>query len=134
LGNGLAETRSYNARLQPGQIQLGSLLTLGFGYSATQNNGNLASQTITRGAQSWTESYSYDGANRLSAASESGAGTWAQNYGFDTRGNRWASSYSGLPALTSETPQTSSWLLSSKRIKGWTYDNAGNVLSISGTR
>jgi RHS repeat-associated protein len=132
LGNGLAETRSYNARLQPGQIQLGSLLTIGFGYSATQNNGNLASQTITRGAQSWTESYSYDGANRLSAASESGAGTWAQNYGFDTRGNRWVSSYSGLPALTSETPQTSSWYLSNNRISGWGYDAAGNITT-SGT-
>jgi RHS repeat-associated protein len=98
----------------------------------TQNNGNLASQTITRGAQSWMESYSYDGANRLSAASESGAGTWAQNYGFDTRGNRWVSSYSGLPALTSETPQTSSWYLSNNRISGWGYDAAGNITT-SGT-
>jgi len=40
------------------------------------------SQTIARPGQTWTESYSsYDGVNRLTAASEGSA--WSQTYGYD---------------------------------------------------
>jgi len=118
LGNGLTETREYNARLQPTKVTLGTLLTL--------------SETITRGAQTWTDTFGYDGANRLTTASESGAGAWSQTNGFDGRGNRWVSAYSGLPAPTLETPQTSSWFLNTNRISSWTYDNAGSVTAVSG--
>src|SRR6185437_10573314 len=59
LGNGLVVSRCNgtacdNARLQPTYISAGNLLTLSYGYSATQNNGNLSSRTITRGTQTWT--------------------------------------------------------------------------------
>jgi RHS repeat-associated protein len=127
FGNTVAEAWSYNARLQPTQIQAGSLLTLGYSYSATANSGNLASQTITRPGGIWTDTYSYDGFNRLNTAWESGTGSWSQYFGYDNFGNRWISSYSGLPALTLETPQSSSWYLANNRINGWTYDNAGNI-------
>ena len=64
LGNGITESWVFNNRLQPLQMQAGTLLTLGFGYSATLNNGNLAGQTIQRGAQTWTQAYAYDTLNQ----------------------------------------------------------------------
>ncbi|MGD0136985.1 MAG: hypothetical protein ABSE57_33495 [Bryobacteraceae bacterium] len=45
-------------------------MTLGFNYGTTNNNGNLLSQTITRGSSSWVQSYAYDGLNRISCANE----------------------------------------------------------------
>ena len=94
LGNGIVETTTYNARLQPTSIQAGTLLALGYSYGTTQNNGNVLSQTITRGSQTWTQAYSYtDGLNRLTGASESGSGSWSQTYGYDNFGNRWLSGY-----------------------------------------
>ncbi|MGH9557661.1 MAG: hypothetical protein ACRD30_00370 [Bryobacteraceae bacterium] len=41
------------------------------------------------------ESYTYDGVNRLTGASETGAGSWSESYGYDAQGNRWLSGYSG---------------------------------------
>jgi len=142
LGNGLVVTRCNgtacdNARLQPTYISAGNLLSITYGYSAAQNNGNLLSQTITRGSQTWVDAYtSYDGANRLKSASESNAGTWSQNLCYDNLGNRWLLSYPGLPAPTLETPQgadcNSPPYGSNNRITGWGYDAAGNVTT-SGT-
>src|SRR5262245_8352351 len=119
LGNGVTETRSYNSRLQPTQIQAGSLLTLTYGYSANQNNGNVQSQIITRPVGTWTQSYGYDAANRLTCSNEvasepalaCGTGTpvWYQANGYDERGNRWVAASSGLPPLTNEVPQSGSW-------------------------
>jgi RHS repeat-associated protein len=142
LGNGLVVSRCNgtacdNARLQPTYISAGNLLSITYGYSASQNNGNLLSQTITRGSQTWVDAYtSYDGANRLTSASESNAGTWSQNLCYDNLGNRWVLSYSGLPASTLETPQGTDCntgpYASTNRITGWGYDAAGNVTT-SGT-
>ena len=109
LHNGLSETTGYNARLQPTSIQLGSLLTLGYGYSATNNNGNVGSQTITSaltagGTMTAQQVYGYDGANRLTSVAEtvqSGlpngvmAGNWSIAHGYDQYGNQWATT--GLP-------------------------------------
>ncbi len=80
LGNGLYETRGYNARLQPTAIRLGTTaggtekLSLGLNYGTTANNGNVLSQTIGREGLSGTltQRYRYDGANRLGLASEGG--------------------------------------------------------------
>jgi RHS repeat-associated protein len=137
LGNLLVETTAYNARLQPTQIQLGALMRLGFAYGTTQNNGNVQTQTITRGAQTWTQTYGYtDGVNRLTSASETGAGSWSQTYGYDGRGNRWVSASQLLPSLTNEVPTGSSWYLASNQISSpsgaWTYDAAGNLQAMSG--
>ena len=109
LHNGLSETTGYNARLQPTSIQLGSLLTLAYGYSATNNNGNVGSQTITSalaagGTMTAQQVYGYDGANRLTSVAEtvqSGlpngvmAGNWSIAHGYDQYGNQWATT--GLP-------------------------------------
>jgi YD repeat-containing protein len=133
LGNGVVESWTYNSRLQPASVQAGSLMTLQYGYPATQNNGNLASQTIVRGAQQWVQSYGYDGVNRLGSASESGPGTaWSETYGYDARGNRWQAGHTGLPDPSLETPVASSWYDGNNRIVGWGYDGSGNVQSVYG--
>ena len=132
LGNGLSANTNYNSRLQPTSIAVGSLLTLTYTYSATQNNGNVASQTINRGSLgSWTDSYGYDGVNRLTSAAESGTGTWSEGYSYSATGNRWLTSTpAGLPAPTAEVPQGSSWYQASNQITGWYYDCAGNITGI----
>lgn len=80
LGSGLWERASFNARLQPEQLYLGSaavnnsVLSLDYTYGAAGDNGNLRGQTITAPALGQdpafaaTQSYSYDSLNRLSAA------------------------------------------------------------------
>ncbi len=71
LGNGLVETTGFNNRLQPTSIQAGSLMTLTFGYGTTSNNGNVLSQTINRpGILNVTQTYGYDGVNRLQSITE----------------------------------------------------------------
>lgn len=141
LGNGLYEKTGFNSRLQPTQISLGTLnnsvsvLGLAYGYntgSAKNNNGNVLSQTITvPGLSSLTQTYSYDGINRLTQAVELGSSqTWSQIYNYDRNGNRAVnstSSYIPTPALT---PQTlSSFTSSTNRWSGLIYDAVGNVTS-----
>jgi RHS repeat-associated protein len=134
LGNGLTETTTYNNRLQAQQIQAGSLLTLVYGYG-TANNGNVQSQTITRGGSAWAQPYGYDGVNRLTSASEAGSGAWSEGYGYDAFGNRWLASRSGLPGVTAETPTGQSWYANTpvnNQVVGWGYDGAGNLANIAG--
>jgi RHS repeat-associated protein len=137
LGNGLTEVTAYNGRLQPTQIQMGNAaantLSLQFGYGigtdTSHNNGNVYSQVITRPSLgTWTQSYGYDGLNRLTAASETGTGSWSENYGYDFVGNRWVTN----PLITTaETPLAQSWYNSStNHITSWGYDAAGNVNSV----
>jgi YD repeat-containing protein len=135
--NNIVETRDYNSRLQPLHIQASGLLTLGYDYGTTQNNGNLQSQTITRGSQTWNQTYAgcYDGANRLTCASESGAGSWSQGYGYDNFGNRWLSGSSGLPSPTNQVPN-GNWFsgnrVTSSPSGAWTYGASGNLEQMAG--
>jgi YD repeat-containing protein len=91
LGNGKWEHTSFNSRLQPTQIGLGttsadsSKLRLDYGYGTANNNGNVLSQTITIGATVMSQSYAYDSLNRLNNASEGTA--WSQAYSYDRFGN-----------------------------------------------
>lgn len=88
------------------------------------------SQIISRPnvAFSATQTYGYDGLNRLTATGESGS--WSENEGYDNFGNRWLSAHPGLPSPTGETPQASTWFNSKNQINSWTYDSAGNVSSV----
>ena len=137
LGNGKWEHTSFNNRLQPTLIGLGtstsdsSVLQLDYTYNTTgqtNNNGNVVSQTITIGTTVMTDSFGYDALNRLSSASETGAASWSQNYGFDRFGNRWFSSGSYLPNPTL-TPQSVAAYgdQSNNRLSASQYDNAGNL-------
>jgi YD repeat-containing protein len=80
LGNGIAETRTYNNR--------GRLLTIGAGsaYSLSAmtyaGNGNVLSANDVKNGN-W--SYGYDDFNRLVSASGPGSYSWA----YDRYGNRW---------------------------------------------
>jgi RHS repeat-associated protein len=143
----LVETTRFNARLQPLSItaQWGAATRLGLTYNycsdnsdvnaqttCPANNGNLWRQQIAfdavGGASAFSETQSYlytDAANRLTQASTS---LWNQQNGYDQWGNRWVNpaTLTGLPALTAETPQASSWF-TNNRINTWTYDETGNV-------
>jgi YD repeat-containing protein len=159
LGNSDTITQSYswNDRFQPTGMTAtqGGTTLLGLGFypcpsngtscasgSGTGNNGNLLSQTITMPGLNLAQTYSYDHLNRLTQAQESGGGAnWTQSYGFDVLGNRWVSASSSLPALTLETPQSSSWYSSwtpptgcapwhANQINPWCYDANGNVLQV----
>ena len=127
-GDGLARTIAYNDHLQMTSVAAGSLLSLGFGYSSTQNNGNLLSQTIATPGFSATQNYGYDGANRLTSASE--GSTWGQTYVYDNVGNRAVLSSSSIP-FSDATPQTGSTAsVPYTAANRWTlagYDSAGNM-------
>jgi len=110
LGSGRWETASFNNRMQVTQIGLGvtnntqNLLKLEFDYEGAnpgstvsdRNNGSMREQKITVptvGESSGfiaTQTYSYDGLNRLGSATEniSSAQTWKQTFSYDRYGNR----------------------------------------------
>jgi RHS repeat-associated protein len=128
------ERTGYNERLQVQSIQMGAVGTpasvSGFSLSycpggassCAGNNGNVLSQSIT--PLGVTQTYGYDGVNRLVTASE---GTvWSQPNGFDQWGNRWVEGPVGLPP-DGETPASQSafdpW---HNWINDGQYDPAGN--------
>ena len=137
LGNGLYESWAYNQRLQPTAIKLGTTsggsdkLKLAFTYKTpnnNDNNGNVRSQTITRPSlTALTQTYTYDGANRLKTAAESGAGTaWSRTYGYDVYGNRAVTANSGLPTSPLMPTATTNFSTSTNRLTltGARYDNS----------
>jgi RHS repeat-associated protein len=131
LGNGKWEHTSFNGRLQPLQIGLGtssgnsSLLQLDYTYGSANNNGNVQTQTITVGATVMSQSYTYDSLNRLWTATETGA--WLQNYGYDRYGNRWLASGYIVPGNEALTPQLSTdFNTSTNRLTASLYDTSGN--------
>ena len=139
LGNNLYEYRDYNQRLQTTEIGLATFsggsdkLELEFDYRKTNNNGNLAKQIITRpGLSALTQSYRYDGANRLIRAAESGAGTaWSRSYAYDVYGNRAVSANRGLPTSPGMPTSRSHFSSATNRLTltGYGYDTAGNLTS-----
>jgi RHS repeat-associated protein len=104
LGNGKFENTTFNSRLQPIQIGLGSsatsqnLLKLNFEYGGSDNNGNVKSQIVTTptvgniGGFVATQVYSYDSLNRIHQATETVANQptqgWQQTFVYDRYGNR----------------------------------------------
>jgi RHS repeat-associated protein len=125
-GNGLIHAIDYNTRLQATQIKLGtsgnptSVISLGYSYGSTNNNGNVLTHTYNGGGLSYTQSFGYDSLNRLSTSGESGS-SWSQTNGFDRYGNRWIQLGGGSQSLYFNT--------SNNRISGGSYDAAGNLLN-----
>ncbi|HMM81521.1 MAG TPA: RHS repeat-associated core domain-containing protein [Pyrinomonadaceae bacterium] len=146
LGNGRWESTQFNSRFQPTQIALGTLqseydlLKLNYTYdngTATINNGNVMSQTITVPGMTYPliQNYTYDSLNRLESAVETSNSmeTWKQTYTFDRYGNRrfdFTNGNTTVPAsncteaICNPTISTSNNRLTSS---GWSYDNAGNT-------
>jgi RHS repeat-associated protein len=127
-GNGLVHALNYNSRLQTTEIKLGtsgnptSILSLGYDYGTTSNNGNVNNITYSGGGLSYTQSFSYDPLNRLSTAQETsnGSGSWSQTNGYDRYGNRWMVLGGGTPSQSFD---------GNNRIIGRSYDAAGNLLN-----
>lgn len=160
LGNGLVENASFNLHLQPERLRLGTTaqpttncgasgdtwcVELGYGSTATVNNGNLRTQSIWSKKSSGTQlqlgqSYDYDLRNRLTTFSESvtaggaGGGNWTETNGYDRWSNRWAtgtyvgtrtpSSSAQIDAATNRVTQTASGAV--------TYNAAGNLTEHTG--
>jgi RHS repeat-associated protein len=146
LGNGLVEVRSYDTyRQQPIGATLGvnnsdsSRLGLGFNYCASgayycpNNNGNLQSQTI--GLLGASQTYGYDGYNRLSTSTEKTSATtnWSENFNYDSFGNRWVLPNPVGISLSAWTVTANYYNSSTNRLtfNNFGYDNAGNQTTIS---
>ena len=158
LGNGRWESTTFNSRLQPTQIALGTVqnatdkLKLDYTYNTTgnvDNNGNVLSQTITvptvgqNTGFTAVQTYQYDSLNRLKDATEnvtpvggSATQSWRQAFTFDRYGNRnfdevhttTPSSFSN-PAVTDPTISSTTNRITSS---GWTYDSSGNTTADAG--
>jgi RHS repeat-associated protein len=141
LGNGLIQTLSYNKRLQPTTLSLGTLAapasiwqlgnTFQSSPSSTDNNGNVLGQTLTVPglSQPYTTPYGYDGLNRLTQAVEtSGSSTvWSQTFVYDRYGNKALQLPSYIPTGSSATTSLSSYDSNSNRIVVVPYDGDGNL-------
>ncbi|MEO8127334.1 MAG: RHS repeat-associated core domain-containing protein, partial [Bryobacteraceae bacterium] len=130
MGNGVLETYDFNSRLQLGGmsavVNSSTPFQATFTYPSSNNNGNLQAQSITRIGASFSQSYQYDGLNRLKSALEAG---WAQTYVYDASGNRAVLASSSQPSGSNLTPQTSSTssvpFNSLNQWQGEGYDSAG---------
>jgi len=126
-GNGLIHGVDYNNRLQPTQIKLGtsgsptSIVSLGYNYGTTNNNGNVLTHTYSGGGLSYTQTFGYDSLNRLTTSNENSGSSWSQTNGYDRYGNRWIDLGGGNQSLYFNT--------SNNRITGASYDSAGNLLN-----
>ena len=148
MGNGIVETTAWNSRFQVTGLTAqkppaAAALSLGFfrcaGLAATcttGNNGTLRSQTIASPAFSATQTYTYDGINRLQTAAEAGTGAWTEGYKQSNVGNMWYDTApgvrTGLPSLSDESPQSAAWFLANNRINGWGTGASGNLESQGG--
>jgi RHS repeat-associated protein len=134
LGNNLWETRDYQTPGTTTYYKLGTtqgngdLVQLGYNFSGTGNNGNVVSQEISRftNGLNLTQSFTYDGVNRLLTATE---GSSDRNYEYDRYGNRWIGT-SNWPAANEPKEPTSQndFIASTNRLTltGVEYDAAGN--------
>lgn len=126
-GNSLIHAISYNNRLQPSEIKLGtsgaptSIIDLVYSYGTTNNNGNVQSIAYSGGGLTYTQTFAYDALNRLTTAQENSGTNWSQTNGYDRYGNRWIDLGGGNQSLYFTT--------SNNRITGASYDNAGNLLN-----
>jgi len=125
LANGMVESTAFNSRLQPTSIQAGTQFSLGFTYEDVgkkNNNGNVLTQTIQQ-VGSVTQTYGYDGVNRLLSAAENGG--WSQTYDHDPFGNHWVKQNSGI-VLSALTPTASTFFdQATNRIVGQCRNNRG---------
>ncbi|HYG82366.1 MAG TPA: RHS repeat-associated core domain-containing protein, partial [Pyrinomonadaceae bacterium] len=129
LGNNLVHGLTYNSRLQPTQIKLGtsatptSVLNLTYNYGTSANNGNLLDVTEKIGTWTAKQVYTYDDLNRLDKTEENNGTTatpfWTEDNEYDRFGNRWEV-VGGVPSLTFNNKN---------RVIGYVYDAVGNVLS-----
>ena len=92
----------------------------------------MQSQTIA--TPNVTQTYGYDGYNRLNAATEkAGSNTiWSETFNYDIYGNRWVPSSSGI-SLSALTVTSDAYNTTTNRLTptNFGYDSAGNETTIS---
>lgn len=134
LGNGVTEKRDYNSRLQleslvaaQGEVKK---LSLKYAFNSGKNNGNPISQTIGYPASgpeasfSQTQTYAYDGYNRLRQFTE---GSASRIYSYDVWGNQVVSD-TGFPKADFMPAAYDS--LNRIASPAAVYDSHGNQLTI----
>ncbi|HWQ55152.1 MAG TPA: RHS repeat-associated core domain-containing protein [Bryobacteraceae bacterium] len=137
-GDQLTETWSYNSRMQPSGVTVGSAFGLNLYYctgkaaSCSTNNGSLL--TVTPATPGVDQVAGYDHASRLASFQE---GSNSQNYGYDPPGNgwanRWVSLNSGLLPLSTFMPTTSSGYNALNQLTAGQYsDGRGNMTGLGG--
>jgi RHS repeat-associated protein len=135
LGNGLIENTTFNTRLQPTEIQLGtsgvpgSKLDLTFTYNTqgkNDDNGNLLTESISANASSIaSQTYTYDALNRLTSASETSA--WSQAFNYDPYGNMWVTNPpTGINLNPLTATAQNDYNSVTNQLVSATYDSAGN--------
>jgi RHS repeat-associated protein len=157
LGNALREQMAFNSRLQLTEIKLGtdttsdSIFKLNYLYgtvnnpndpdymiAATQNNGNIGRIKYTiGGVLQYSQTYQYDGVNRLSYGVEHNQGmpsspAWWQKFAYDQWGNRGMDVPNSSPLVTQggQALQLADFSGASNRItrSGYTTQNCtGNL-------
>jgi RHS repeat-associated protein len=134
------ETRSYNTMFQLTQITVPGVLNVQYGYSSTQNNGKITSQTDVISGE--TVVYTYDALNRLATAQTSaGSPTWGQSYTYDGWGNLTDQTVilGSAPSLhvaynPANNRQTGDVADANGNIgSGYTYDMSNRLIQASGT-
>jgi hypothetical protein len=125
--NSIAETFTYNNRLQLTQIQAarGSTAVMDFTYNygtSSTNTGRVLSRTDAVQPEH-SANYIYDSIYRLSQAS-GGADSWGVAWTFDVWGNRTVQTPAGL-ATSKVGSQTIGY--SSNKNTSHSYDSAGNT-------
>ena len=120
--SGIAESRSYNDQKQLTGISIYGLGSIGYNYSATNNNGRIASMNNTFTGENVT--YAYDSLNRLITATASGQ--WGLSFSYDGFGNRLSQTVmlGSAPTIQQSYDQTTN------RQLGQTYDANGNNLLV----
>ena len=135
LGNGLITARSYDPA--SGRLRLLTTGTASPGDSSIQHLGytfdtlgNLQSRTRSEGVTSLTETFDYDGLNRLRSATLVGIGT--RNYDYDALGNITrkgkAADYKYVSADSGGGPHAVSYAAG----QSYRYDANGNMISGAG--
>ena len=147
LRNTITESYTRNDRSQLTGLTAGTQLSINLypcpGGAVTScasgNNGLIRAQAIAAPASGFsvTQNYLYDSGTRLTGVSE--GSSWSEAYKYTDSGglltgNRWVDTTgrTGLPALTSQTPQAAGWFLTRNQISGWGYDSAGNLTAPGG--
>lgn len=102
-------------------------------WSGTNDNGNLYGRVSYEGGPAtqgsltaYTDTFSYDGLNRLTLANDSGG--WSRAFNYDSYGNMWVTNPTG-PGLNSATP-TEDVYNSKNQMSTATYDASGNQLTM----
>ncbi len=126
--NGFSETRSYNANVELTELVSGSNVHYKYNYSATQDNGQILSQTDVVSGEVTT--YQYDTLQRLIKASATGdpSGAWSQSFSYDGFGNLNQVAASNAPALSVAIDTTTNRIQTSA-----SYDANGNMTGYAGS-